>query len=296
MSGTLVTGASGFVGEHLLKMSGMQPLLPAQIDVKNIDALESWFRLAEPDAVIHLAAQSNVPSSFKAPHDTYEVNFLGTLNVLTALERIGFDGVFLFVGTGDTYGTVASQDLPVVESQTLRPRSPYAVSKVAAEALCYQWSQTCQFKLVMTRSFNHIGPGQSANFAIGNFAQQIAKISLGLQSAQIKHGDLSATRDFTDVRDVTKAYASLLSNGTNGEIYNVCSSVERSLHSVLLQMGEISGVKFDLDIDSSLVRGSEQNRAVGNFDKLHAATGWRPLISFEKSLEDIIDYWIKATK
>src|SRR5262249_48752052 len=149
-------------------------------------------------AVIHLAAQSFVPASFAHPLETYEINFLGTYSLLEALKAAGFKGRFLFVGSGDAYGVVRPEDLPIGEEHPLRPRSPYAVSKAAAEALCYQWSRSESFEIVMTRSFNHIGPGQSDRFVVSDFARQVVEIRKGQRRPQISTGDIEVTRDFTD--------------------------------------------------------------------------------------------------
>jgi len=198
----LVTGSNGVVGRHFCSRYGGAPL-----------AVYATIASLMPDAVLHLAAQSSVASSFENPAVTYDVNFLGTLNVLEALSKAGFKGVFLFVGSADVYGKTEETELPTRETQPLRPRSPYAVSKVAAEALCYQWSQTQSFRIVLTRPFNQIGPGQRARFAIADFAHQIVRISRGRQQPILTTGDLDVTRDFTDVRDTVHACRMLLESG-----------------------------------------------------------------------------------
>jgi GDP-4-dehydro-6-deoxy-D-mannose reductase len=167
------------------------------------------------DAVIHLAAQSFVPESFKNPLETFDVNFTGTYNLFSALKEYGFHGKILYISSGDIYGLVSEDKLPITEDYPLKPRNPYAVSKVAAEALCYQWSTTEGIEIVVARPFNHIGPNQSERFAVSSFAKQIAEIELGLRKHVLNAGNIDITRDFLDVRDVADAYKLLLEKGIN---------------------------------------------------------------------------------
>ncbi len=241
-----------------------------------------------PEAVLHLAAQSSVASSFDDPAATFSINFSGTLNLLQALSANGFQGVFVYVGSADVYGRTAEADLPTSEKQPLHPRSPYAVSKVAAEALCYQWSQTQNFRNVMTRPFNQIGPGQDKRFAIADFAHQIVEIRRGHQSPYLVTGDLDVTRDFTDVRDAIRAYQILLERGENGEIYNVCSGQERSLRSMVEDMLQIAGVHAELQTNATRLRPVEQRRVVGDPSKIHTLLDWKPEISLKTTLTDVL--------
>ncbi len=261
------------------------------LDVRNAKEMQRLISMERPDAVIHLAAISSVPESFKDPYETFEVNFTGTLNVLIALRSSGFRGRMLYIGSGDVYGLLADKDLPVTEDRPLKPKNPYAVSKVAAEALCYQWSQTADFRIIMARPFNHIGPGQSERFALSNFARQIVEIQMGRHNPLVRVGDIDVTRDFTDVRDVVKAYGLLLERGENGEIYNVCSGKEQSLRSLLVQLMNLAGVHADIEKERDRLRPSEQRRVFGSFKKLRRDTGWQPYIPIEQTLHDILDDW-----
>lgn len=291
---TVLTGATGFVGPYLQAIRPCIPLVDAQaqpIDVRDGSALSNWFAGVDVSAVIHLAAQSFVPRSFADPRETFEVNFLGTLNLLSALKHSGFRGRFLYVGTADVYGAVAARDLPITERHLPRPRNPYAVSKLAAEALCYQWSQTEQFEIVMARPFNHIGPRQPDLFVVSSFAKQVAERSRSGSREPIRVGDIDVTRDFSDVRDVVRAYDGLVDSGDNGEIYNVCSGVESSLRGVLLALQQLAGTEVDIIQESSRLRPSEQRRVVGSFDKLHKRLGWQPTIPLQQSLVDILGFW-----
>ncbi|OCB03890.1 NAD-dependent dehydratase, partial [Acidithiobacillus ferrivorans] len=225
--------------------------------------------------------------------ETFDINFYGTLNLLEALQSIGFRGRMLFVGSGDTYGQVPEAALPVREGHPLHPRNPYAVSKVAAEALCYQWSQTSGFEIVMARPFNHIGPGQSPRFAITDFARQITEIRLGQRPPVLQVGDIDVTRDFTDVRDVERAYALLLEKGRNGGVYNVCSGREHSIRELLQRLIALAGVVVRIDQVPARLRPAEQRRMVASFEALHRDTGWQPLIPIEQSLQDLLNDWEK---
>lgn len=300
----MVTGEAGFVGgfirQALVAENNAYPfeLIPSpDLELRDADGLARICAAISPDYVIHLAAQSFVPASFSNPRETYEINFLGTLNLLQALKLSGFNGRFLFVGSGDTYGLVAPEALPLTENSPLKPRNPYAVSKVAAEALCYQWSQTEGMDIVMVRPFNHIGPAQSEQFVVADFAQQVMKIKLGLIDPEICVGDIDVTRDFTDVRDVVRAYLMLLScAGGSGEIYNVCTGREHSIREILQRLLALAKVAADIRQDPARSRASEQRRIYGVYDKLHHATGWQPEIALEQSLLDNLTYWERKLK
>jgi GDP-4-dehydro-6-deoxy-D-mannose reductase len=289
----LVTGSDGFVGSVLKRFRPCVPLADenGNVDVRDAERIGRAVIGIAPDAVIHLAAQSFVPESFAHPRETYDINFLGTLNLLEALKASGFKGRFLYVGSGDSYGIVAPNDLPIDEAHPLRPRSPYAVSKAAAEALCYQWSQSDAFEIVMTRSFNHIGPGQSESFVVANFARQVVEIRKGVRMAVIRTGDIDVTRDFTDVRDVVQAYLLLLERGSAGEVYNVCSGSEQSVRDLLARLLRLAGVEASIELDHARLRRSEQRRICGSPRKLERDTGWKREYSLDATLTDIIDDW-----
>lgn len=294
-----ITGAQGFVGQHLqaaILDSAWQSSFEvvganAQYDITDRAALLGVLSQTQPDAVIHLAAQSHVPTSFKDPEATYRVNFFGTYNLLQALAEASFKGRLLYVGSADTYGLVAEKDLPIREEQPLHPRNPYAVSKVAAEALCYQWSQTGPFEIIMARPFNHIGPGQAESFAVSGFAKQVAAITLGLHSPEIQVGDLDVTRDFTDVRDIVDAYLELLLKGKSGEVYNIGSGEERKMSDILAALIDIAGISANIAIDAGRFRLAEQRRVVCNADKLKRQTEWRPRRLLNDTLNEILQYW-----
>jgi GDP-4-dehydro-6-deoxy-D-mannose reductase len=295
MKKLLLIGGAGFVGSQMSASLGTDFTIASHdrdYDVKNAEQMKKLITLEKPDLVVLLAAVSTIAESFSKPFETYEVNFQGTLNVLMALRECDFHGRMLYVSSSEVYGLLSEHELPVSESRPLRPLSPYAVSKIASEAICYQWSQTENFEIVLARPFNHIGPGQSERFAIANFARQIAAIKLGLSEPIIYVGDIDTTRDFTDVRDIVLAYRSLLMGGNNGEVYNVCSGVERSIRFLIERMCDLAGVFVELRIDTARLRASEQLRVFGSYSKLFADTGWNPSIALDQTLSDIVNSWV----
>lgn len=286
----IVTGHSGFVGRHYCSRFGAIPFADRQgaVDLCDAERVRRAIGTLAPEAVLHLAAQSSVATSFAEPDTTFAVNFGGTLNLLRALKAEGFSGVLLNVGSADTYGFVDEAHLPTSESQPFRPRSPYAVSKVAAEALCYQWSQTEQFSVVLARPFSQIGPGQDSRFAIAGFARQIASIRSGKAPPVLVTGDLDVTRDFTDVRDTVRALRMLLEKGENGEAYNICSGRERLLCSLVEEMLQIAGVSVQMKTDRARLRPNEHRRMLGDPTRITSRTGWSAEISMTTTLTDIL--------
>jgi GDP-4-dehydro-6-deoxy-D-mannose reductase len=289
----LVTGLTGFVGSYLAGRDGVFDLCVdgRLADLRLPGEVNAAVAAIRPRAVIHLAAQSSVGVSLDDPRQTYQVNFDGTLNLLAALRQQDFRGRMLYVGSGDVYGSVPEARLPVAEDTPLRPRNPYAVSKVAAEALCYQWSQAGLFEIVMARPFNHIGPRQNTKFAVSDFARQLVACRKGKAPPRLRVGDIDTTRDFTDVRDIVRAYLALLEAGRNGEAYNVCSGTERSLRQIIDALSQVCGIAVDIEVDAERLRPSEQRRMCGSPAKLRADTQWSPAIPFERTLRDIVEYW-----
>jgi GDP-4-dehydro-6-deoxy-D-mannose reductase len=291
----LVTGHEGFVGRALRDVLQNDPdpawqlaTLPARFDVRSTDLSVQLARI-RPDAVVHLAALTSVPDSFRDPEAFFDVNFHGTWNLLKALRTAGFRGRMLFVSSGDCYGTVPEAELPIPESRPLRPRSPYAVSKAAAEALCYEWSQSESLDVVIARPFNHIGPRQDERFAVASFARQVARIADGDAEPRIMTGDLDVTRDLTDVRDVVHAYMALLDRGGAGEVFNVGSGCETRLRDVLDQLIAYAGVRADVVPDPLRARPSQQRRAAADIRKITRETGWEPRIPLSSTLANMVD-------
>lgn len=260
-------------------------------DILDGEALQAELRQCQPDIVLHLAAQSHVPTSFREPELTARVNFDGTRSLLTALDQSGFAGALVFVGSGDMYGLAPETSLPIRETQALRPRNPYAASKVAAEAWCMQHSLHCQYRIVMARAFNHIGRGQNAQFVLPAMAEQLVAIERGQCPPILETGDLDVTRDFTNVSDVLDAYLALAEKGVSGEVYNVCSGLEYRVRDLVAQMIVMTGLNIKLQNDPARFRKAEQTRVVGDNSKLRADTGWAPKVDIAASLAEILDDW-----
>lgn len=292
-----VTGVSGFVGQHLAahleatEGTGWQLIETPRFDLCHPSELAAALEMARPDAVIHLAGQTFVPEAFRDPRATFEVNLLGTLNLLQALKQTGFAGGFLYVSSGDVYGQVFEHDLPITENRQPEPRNPYAVSKLSAELLCRQWSYTEGWRIMVARPFNHVGAGQSEAFALASAARQIALIRKGMQAPRLEVGDVDVTRDFLDVRDVIAAYFDILAKGESGEVYNVCSGQERTIRDLIEALAGLAGIELELVQDSARMRRAEQRRVCGSSVKLRDATGWEPKITINQTLTTILSDW-----
>lgn len=292
----LVTGARGFVGSHVQALAeaggfGEGPLLlaPETLDIRDADAVEAMVQSLRPDSVLHLAAQSFVPRSFEAPGETFEVNVLGTVNLLQALVASRFAGRLLYVSSGDVYGQVPEPALPVTEARVPEPRNPYAASKVAAEQACLAWHRASGLDCVVARPFNHVGPGQNSRFVLPALARQAIAIADGKAPPVIEAGDIDVTRDFCDVRDVVAAYAAILYRGRPGAVYHVASGVERRVREILGQICQQLGVAPEIRVDPARLRPSEQRRMVASAEALHQDTGWTPRVPFEDTLTSIIE-------
>lgn len=291
-----ITGLSGFVGQHIQsRLQGEDAsweLLPATspYDLTNPDSLiDLWPQL--PDAVIHLAGQTFVPEAFRDPARTFDINLLGTLNLLQALKARGFKGTFLYVSSGDVYGQVEEPALPITEQQPPCPRNPYAVSKLSAEFLSLQWGLSEGWPVLVARPFNHIGTGQKESFVIASAARQINRIKQGLQAPRLEVGDIDVTRDFLDVGDVVSGYFALLEKGTPGQVYNICSGREQSIRSLIEQMGDLAEVELQLVQDPARMRRADQRRVCGSHQRLARTTGWTPQITTQQSLRAILSDW-----
>lgn len=298
MKRLFLTGERGFVGksfylaEETVRASGWE-LIPAAApyDLLEPASLDRVLRAARPDGIIHLAGQSFVPEAIRDPERTLQVNLIGTLRLLQALKRNEFRGNFVYVSSSDVYGHVAPEALPILETLPARPQNPYAVSKAAAELLCYQWSQVEPWHIIIARPFNHIGEGQRKDFVIPGIAREIARMKLGLRDASIEVGDIDVTRDFLDVRDLVRAYLSLLGTGENGEIYNVCSGRDIPIREMIGKMADIEGIHLKITHDPARFRPSDQRHVRGSCAKILAATGWQPSIPLEQSLRDVLSDW-----
>lgn len=307
----LITGVGGFAGSHLaeylLKQADWQVVgcvLPrwdcshldrriscTELDLRDRMAVRAMLEQMSPDVIFHLAAQAFVPISWQDPWDTLENNIRAETNILDGLVKLGARPRVMIVGSNEEYGLVRPQDLPLREDSPLRPNSPYAVSKVAQDFLGLSYFLSYSLPVVRVRPFNHIGPRQSEGFVAPAFAKQIALIEAGLQEPVIRVGNLSAQRDFSDVRDVARAYHLAVTRGQPGEVYNIGSGLPRSIKMLLDTLLSFSTMQIRVEFDPERMRPSDTPVAFCDAGKLRAATGWEPRISFEQTLRDVLDDW-----
>jgi len=287
----LVTGGRGFVGrwlgEHLRGAGDEVCVVDAETDVTDEAAVERAIRTARPDAVYHLAARSHVGESWRAPIEVLRVNVLGTATVLAAARAAAPGAVVLVVSSAEVYGTLAAGDLPVAEGAPLRPVTPYAASKAAAEQVALQaWLGYGQ-RVVVARAFNHVGPGQSPAFAVPALARRVLEARREGRR-ELAVGTVTTRRDFTDVRDVVRAYRLLVDRGQPGEVYNVCSGRAVAIAEVARHLMEFAGVELRLVTDPDLVRPVDTPVLRGDPARLVAATGWSPQIPLDETLRDVL--------
>lgn len=281
---TLVTGASGFVGTHLLELLGDEAV-PTEADVTDPEAVARAVRETEARAVIHLAALSSVGDSWEAPSRTWEVNALGTVNVLEAVRRHRPDARVLVVSSEQVYGRPAQ--LPTPESTPVAPVSPYAASKAAAEVACTQAAES-GLDVVVVRPFQHEGPGRDERFAVGSWSRQLAELELAGGGA-LRVGNLEVERDITDVRDVCRAYRLLLEPSVAAGVYNVATGKTVRLSRVVALLVGLAGVPVTVEQDPSRLRPADIPVLCGDSSKLRGATGWEPQIPLEQTLSDTLE-------
>ncbi len=304
----LVTGSTGFVGRHLTEhllaeghevfgttrrtLPPAHPVLPTDhllvCDICDPGAMSATVRCVRPEGVFHLAASTSVAASFNQPESAYRTNLFGSLNLFSAVAENLDSCRIVWVGSSDAYGQVSADELPVTERNLLRPLSPYGVSKAAADLAAFQWSQSRGLDIVRVRPFNHTGPGQQHEFVCADFAAQIAAIRDGKGPPRVEVGNLDVVRDFSDVRDVARAYLALFHRGTRGEAYNVCSGVGRTPRQILETLLQVSGIRATVAPAPERQRPSDVPALIGSAAKLTAATGWTPAISFEQTLRDLL--------
>lgn len=310
----LVTGIAGFVGRHLARhlwelghdvwgvvrpgeniekpMGNDLPEVSVfPVDITDRVGITDVVRCSQPDAVIHLAAVSSVGLSWTDPTRTFQVNVLGTLALLEAIKESAVDALVVSVGSGEEYGLVLPEDLPITEAHPVQPRNPYAVSKAAQGWLALQYYHKFGVRVVHFRPFNHIGPGQGRGFITSDWASQIAMIERGLQPPVLRVGNLQPRRDYLDVRDVVRAYVLALKYVQPGEIYNLASGRAVSGEELLTRLLSLTNVEVEVVVDAALLRPVDVPIIVGDARKLRQATNWQPRYTLDKTLRDILDYW-----
>ncbi len=310
----LITGISGFAGshlaDHLLADSGNEifgtikwrsnrenihhlegRVKLIECDVKDPYAVKACLEHCKPDRIFHLAAQSYVPFSWRVPYETLETNIIGELNLFEAVRGLSLDPMIHIAGSSEEYGLVRPDELPITEQNPLRPLSPYAVSKVTQDLLGYQYYKSYGLKIVRTRAFNHTGPRRGDVFATSNFARQLVEVERGKREPVLHVGNLDAVRDFTDVRDVVRAYGLALEKGTPGEVYNIASGQGVRIRDMLGKLIALSRAEVRVEPDPKRMRPSDVELLVGSAEKFNKATGWKPEIPFERTMEDLMGYW-----
>lgn len=307
-----VTGATGFAGSHLvdhLLAAGHQIFalvhsasslceLPDHDcvtaitgDLLDLETLIRALTQAQPDVIYHLAGQAYPARSWQDPAFTLAVNAGGTANLLQAAVHHGRPRVVV-VTSADIYGMVQPEDLPLTEQSLPQPRHPYGVSKVAAGQLVSLYWQRYELPVVEARPFNHIGPRQAPGFVVPDFASQLAAIKLGRRPPIMQVGNLDAQRDFTDVRDVVRAYGDLAEKGQPGEAYLICSGQPVAIHYLLTTLAELAQTRVELEYDPARLRPSDIPCLYGSYDKIQQHTGWQPRIHLRQSLADALSEWL----
>jgi GDP-4-dehydro-6-deoxy-D-mannose reductase len=310
----LITGITGFAGSHLadycLERGDVEVfgIIRWRSRTENIEHMGNEIKIMEcdlrdatstrdvienihPDYIFHLAAQSFVPTSWGAPTESLTTNVLGELNIFEAARKIGLKCRIQLAGSSEEYGLVREDEIPITEDNPLRPLSPYGVSKVTQDLLGYQYYMSYKMDIVRTRGFNHTGPRRPPVFVCSDFAKQVVDIEKGLKEPVIHVGNLAAKRDFTDVRDTVKAYFLALEKGKSGEVYNICSEKSWSIQKVLDMLIAKSKKEIKVEVDEARLRPSDVPLLQGDCSKFRNDTGWKPVIPFEQTLEDILDYW-----
>lgn len=261
-------------------------------DLRDRDALRAALRRSEPRGVFHLAGMAFVPATFERPELAYEVNFLGTVEVLSAVREIAPAARVVQVTSGEIYGAIdPTRDLPLTEEQPLRPLSPYSVAKAAADLSGFQFFRTHGLDVIRARPFNHTGPGQAPTFVCPEFAKALAAAELGVGPARLLVGNLDVERDFSDVRDVVRGYLALFEHGVAGEAYNLGSGVSTSVRSILEELRRSCRVPVAVDTDPKKVRPSDVPRIAGSIEKIRRGTGWQPTIPLSVTLADLFAEW-----
>jgi GDP-4-dehydro-6-deoxy-D-mannose reductase len=291
----LITGATGFAGQHLVAAceAAGDHVIPAppsaEVDLRDPAATLALVAGARPDAVFHHAARAHVGQSWEDPIGTLSDNVAMTAALLEAVRLEAPEAVVVAAGSGEEYGP--PETIPTTESHPLRPQNPYAVSKASSGLLARFYADAHGLRVIHARAFNHAGPGQEPIYAIASFARQFAEaLEAGEDPVRIVTGNPDTRRDFTDVRDVVRAYRMLADHGEPG-VFNVCSGVTRSARELVAALAEVAGVDVDHQVDPARVRAHEVHEIRGANDLLHATTGWTPQIPVETTLADTLAYW-----
>lgn len=309
MKKALIIGGAGFVGKYLAeylqdecgyqvcstKMKNEElPGVSYQVVDMNLlvkEEVEKVLKEYAPDYIFHLAAQSSVAVSWSNPQLTVDVNIKGTLVLLDLLKETEYKGKVLLIGSGEEYGRIRPEEVPIVEDTVLRPGNIYAATKSCQNMLAGIYAKAYDLNLIMVRAFNHVGPRQSPQFVVSDFCKQVVEAEKGLREPVIHVGNLKAKRDFTDVRDVVAAYECLVRQGKSGETYNVGSGTAYPIEEILDKIIEISGQKIKVEVEKERLRPIDVPLIVADITKITEQTDWKQKISLEQTLKDTIEYW-----
>lgn len=305
----LIIGAAGFVGNYLIDTVQRELLCevcatklphhkPWRTDIQILDlnildkaAVSHCLHEVSPDYIFYLAAQSSIAKSWANPTETVEINVKGSLNVLDAIRTLSVVPRVLIVGSGEEYGAIPTSQVPICESAFLNPQNIYAASKACQNMMASVYASAYQLPLIMVRAFNHMGAGQSDTFVVSDFCHQVARIEAGLQEPVISVGNLQAKRDFTDVRDVVRAYMKLIQFGVPGETYNVGRGHAVTIRSILDLILSKSHAEIEVRVDPARLRPIDVPIIEPDLQKTYGATGWRAEIPLEDTIEDMLRYW-----
>ncbi len=315
----LITGITGFAGSHLADyILAHQPRVEVhgtrrwrskedaadhlisrvtfhECDITDAHNVYQVVEKVKPDRIFHLAAQSYIPASWDSPAETFHTNVVGQCNLLEAIKHLrpsGYDPIVQVAGSSEEYGKVSEDQLPIKESTSLSPLSPYAVSKVAQDYMGYQYWCSYRIRVIRTRAFNHEGPRRGQVFVISNFCKQIAEIDKEIRKPIIHVGNLEAIRDFTDVRDTVRAYWLATEACEPGDVYNIASGQGHRINEVLTELLALAThTDIRVEQDPQRMRPSDVPVLVGDSTKFRRLTGWKPAIPFPQTLQDCLEYW-----
>ena len=309
MDRALIVGAAGFVGSYLidyLSICGVEEIhatkLPNtelvndkaiihELDILDKENIVSLLYDVRPTHIFHLAAQSSVGVAWKNPGLTIDVNIKGSVNVLDAVRELFYKPRILMIGSGEEYGHIKEGEVPISEDNHIRPGNIYAATKACQNMIGSIYAKAYDMELVQVRAFNHIGPGQASLFVVSDFCKQVAEIEKGLREPVIRVGNLQARRDFTDVRDVVKAYYLLACKGKAGETYNVGSGHAVPISEILETIISKSAYKISVEVDANKIRPVDVPIIEADISKINSQTGWKPEIPIVQTIEDTLKYW-----
>lgn len=305
----LIIGGAGFVGKYLIEhlandcnYSVSATKLPNEViksdlckvydlNILNPNEIENVLIHSNPDVIFHLSAQSSVKLSWENPQLTIDVNIKGSLNVLDTVRKLNINPKIILIGSGEEYGYIKENECPIKEDNKIRAGNIYAVTKATQNMIGSVYAKAYNMNIILVRAFNHVGAGQMPMFVVSDFCKQIAEIEKGLRQPIMNVGNLSAQRDFTNVRDVVRAYGLLAKYGKKGETYNVGSGVGVSIQQILDTALSYSNMDITIQRDSNRMRPSDVPIIVADISKIFGDTGWKPQISLNDTILEVLDYW-----